>query len=126
MHVFPVMGFFGVVAEFEKGEFQGKSVTAFGVSPTIRLPLNFKLFCISPKAEAGIKIGFGDPTCSQFYWGAGVETTFNFGIDWIRPGVEVSYRSITSKFSPKESFGSDTEVNSSGVMIKAILGITFD
>ena len=118
-----MLGYFGAVAEFEKGEFHGKSITAIGVAPTFRLPLDFGLFCVSPKAEVGLKVAFGDPRGSQFYWGAGVETTFNFGNQYIRPGLEVSYRSITGKYH--QNFD-DLEVKSSGILIKAIVGISLD
>ena len=126
MHVFPVFNFVGIVAEFEMGEYQGKSVKALGVAPVVRIPLDFGLFCIMPKAEAGIKVGFSDPTCTQFFWGAGVETTFNFGSKWLRPGLEISYRNIYGKYSFKEDYTSDPlEVKSSGLLIKALLGLYF-
>ena len=127
LHVFPLLGFFGGVAEFEKGEYKGKSVTAFGVAPVIRLPLDFHLFCLAPKAEAGIKVGFGNPKCTQFYWAAGLETVFNFGNDWFRPGLEISYRNIINKFISDEGYVSDdVEVKASGIVIKAVIGISLN
>ena len=57
MHVFPVFNFVGIVAEFEMGEYQGKSVKALGVAPVVRLPLDFGLFCIMPKEVSGFVLG---------------------------------------------------------------------
>ena len=125
--IFPLSGFFGIMAEIEKGEYKDNSMTTFGVVPAVRLPLNFNFFCIAPRVEAGMKVSTGDITCTQAFWGAGVETTFNFGNELIRPGLDVSYRSFTSKYSRKERFNNDElEVKSSGIVIKALVGIYFE
>ena len=127
LQVFPLNGFFGIMAEIEKGEYKDNSMTTFGVVPTVRIPLNFNLFCVAPRVEAGMKVSTGDITCTQAFWGAGVETTFNFGNELIRPGLDVSYRSFTSKYSRKERFNNDElEVKSSGIVIKALVGIYFE
>ena len=128
LSVYPgYFGMFGVTAEFERITFDNDTLNAFGVGGSFRVPLNFNLFCISPKGGAGIKLGFDEPKISQFYWEAGLETTFNFGIPALRPGFEIAYRNRITTFKYMDSYYSipDVKLNTTDCVVKVFLGIGF-
>lgn len=129
LSVFPgSTGMFGVAAEYERQNFDNKALGAFGVGGVFKVPLNFNLFCIAPKLGAGIKLGFGEPSISQFYWEAGLETTFNLGLGVFRPGFEIGYRNISNTYKYMNSYYSIPDVNlkSENLLVKLIIGFSFD
>ena len=127
LSVFPFnSGTFGFAAEFEHCTFEGDGFNAFGVGVLLRIPLNFDLFCISPQACAGIKIGFGETPLVNYYAEAGIETTFNLGIDTIRPCFGLAYRYATAVFSDYSGTDSDATVKSSNIVIRLGMGFSFE
>ncbi len=128
LSVFPgETGLFGVTAEYERLTFNDKALGAFGAGAAFRLPLNFNLFCIIPKAAAGIKLGFEEPKTTQFYWEAGLETTFNFGIEVFRPGIEIGYRNRFNTFKYFDSAYNlpDVKFNTSDLILKVVICFAF-
>lgn len=124
LNIFPFeTGVFGIAIEYEHLNCLGESLNAFGGELLLRLPLDFDLFCVSPKAGAGFKMGFGEPKERQFFWELGVETMFDLGLDFIKPGFEVSYRKFTDTFDYFQSFvKNDVIVKGSGIVVKVTLG----
>ena len=119
-------GIFGMFAEYEKVKIEGINANAFGVGVLLRIPLNFNLFTVSPKAGAGIKMGGGEPKIGQIFWEAGIETNFNLGVDYIRPGLDVAYRSATDKFSYYETSDPDMTVKCKILVVRFSLAISME
>lgn len=129
LSVFPgALGMFGAQVEYQRISFGNVDANAFGVGGVIKLPLNFNMFCISPKAGAGIKLGFDEPKVRQFYWEAGLEAVFDFGINYLRPGIEIAYRTTSNTFTYFDaySYEPDFTVKSSNLLVRLVAGISFD
>lgn len=129
LSVFPgALGMFGVQVEYQRISFGKVKANAFGAGGVIKLPLNFDMFCISPKAGAGLKLGFDEPKLRQFYWEAGLEAVFDFGINYLRPGIEIAYRNTNNTFIYYESYSNnpDLKVKSSNLLVRLVVGIAFE
>lgn len=129
LSVFPgALGMFGAQVEYQRISFGNVDANAFGVGGVIKFPLNCNMFCISPKAGAGIKLGFDEPKVRQFYWEAGVEAVFDFGINYLRPGIEIAYRTTSNTFTYFDaySYEPDFTVKSSNLLVRLVAGISFD
>jgi len=129
LSIFPgEFGMFGAQVEYQRISFGNVDANAFGVGGVIKLPLNFNMFCISPKAGAGIKLGFDEPKVRQFYWEAGLEAVFDFGINYLRPGIEIAYRTTSNTFTYFDaySYEPDFTVKSSNLLVRLVAGISFD
>ena len=124
--IFPELGFFGTKVEFERLELGTEQMNLFGVGAAFRIPLSYRLFTICPKAEAGLKVCFGDIRDFHVYADVGINTTFNLGIDYIRPGFEVSVRGMSDSLTTSEMHGEDIKLKSAAVVAKLILGISLD
>ncbi len=119
-------GMFGVVFGFERLSAVGKDFNAFGFGACFRIPLDFTLFCVSPNASAGFRMcGGGDPSLLQGFWQVGVETTFDLGVDYIRPGIGLGYRKAGNSFTFTDNRNLDTTVNSSNLALTLTLGFLF-
>lgn len=126
LNVYPFeSGIWGLTINVQRGNYQGDSFTAFGSEAIFRIPINFNMFCISPKAGAGVGFAFGDLHVMQFYWDAGVEAMFDFGWSGIKPGIEVSYKSFSDKYEHFGQFDSET-VKGTGVSVKLVLAFAFE
>lgn len=119
------IGLFGGVVEYQRVKVADETMNLFGVGAAFRVPLSFHFFTICPKAGAGMKVGFGELRDFQVYVDAGVVTTFNFGIDYIRPGFEVGVRGLSDKFSGSNLNSRDFTLKSSDFVAKILLGINF-
>ena len=120
-------GIFGVGVELEHGKAMGLQYNAIGVNPTLRFPLNFNVFCITPRAGAGLKLAvLEDPKLLGYFCELGIETSFNFGIPIIRPGLVVTYRAVLDSITTSETYIMNESVKGSGLVIKLILGFSFD
>jgi len=120
-------GIFGFGVELEHGKVMGLQYNAIGVNPTLRFPLNFNVFCITPRAGAGLKLAvLEDPKLLGYFCELGIETSFNFGIPIIRPGVVVTYRAVLNSVTTSETYIMNESVKGSGLVIKFILGFSFD
>lgn len=129
LSIFPgEFGMFGAQVEYQRISFGNVETNAFGVGGVLKLPLNFNMFCISPKAGAGIKLGFDEPKVRQFYWEAGLEAVFDFGINYLRPGIEIAYRTTSNTFTYFDaySYQPDFTVKSSNLLIRLVAGISFE
>ena len=129
LSVFPgALGMFGAQMEYQRINFGKVESNAFGVGAVLKLPLNMNTFCISPKAGAGIKLGFDEPKVRQFYWEAGLEAVFDFGINYLRPGIEIAYRTTNNTFTYFDaySYEPDFTVKSSNLLIRLVAGISFE
>ena len=114
-------GLIGAVFEFEHGKYNNTDFNAIGIGPSARFPLNFNLFCITPKASAGVKLVFADPDpmLLQLYAEAGIELVFNFG-GILRPGIEAGCRATSAS-------SNDKSIDTSGIgpFVKLVLGLQF-
>ncbi|WP_191017382.1 S1 family peptidase [Treponema zioleckii] len=111
---------FGVFIELESGKILSDSYTIYGGGLSVRIPLDFSLFCISPKVSAGVKTGSSNPELTQGFLDFGLETQFNLGSDRFRPGIEASYRKFI------DSVGDDVytkDINVEAILIKLTLGV---
>ncbi|MCR5725504.1 MAG: serine protease [Treponema sp.] len=116
-------GLFGMEISYEGVKAGSESISAFGAGLIARLPLNFTLFCISPKAAAGAKIAFGDPMLFQTYWNIGLVTTFNFGSESLRPGFEVSYQGVSDTMRWLDVDTDEKTTEARGLIVKLTVGL---
>ena len=129
LSVFPgAFGMFGVQVEYQSISVGDIETNAFGAGGVLKLPLNFNMFCISPKAGAGVKLGFDEPKVRQFYWEAGLEAVFDFGINYLRPGIEIAWRNTSNTFTyfDTNSYKPNFTVKSSNLIVRLVAGISFD
>lgn len=112
----------GVGFNFETKNFGDKDYSLFGGNVIYRLPLDFNLFCISPKVLAGVGIGRGEYTVLQAYAEAAIETIFDFGIDYIRPGFEIGYKGANYTINDVDKISA----KNGNLLFKVVLGINFD
>ncbi len=119
-------GMFGMNFEYENVKFGEDTLNAFGSGLCFRIPLNFSLFSLSPNAGGGVKISMGDPNMFRFFWELGLETTFDFGIENVRPGFGVSYRGISDKLTYGDFAEEEVSVKSKNLVFKILLGFKYD
>ncbi|MEE3411861.1 MAG: hypothetical protein VZQ99_10330, partial [Treponema sp.] len=108
--------------EFEHRKVGGESLNIFGVGAVARLPLCFGLFTISPKADAGLKIAFGNVRDFQIFADLGLMTTFDFGSSFFRPGVEVGCRGTTDTLHFSDISSSTLRLRHADFYAKVVLG----
>jgi len=125
LEVTPFERNFGGIFEFEHRKVGGESLNIFGVGAVARLPLCFGLFTISPKADAGLKIAFGNVRDFQIFADLGLMTTFDFGSSFFRPGFEVGCRGTTDTLHFSDFSSSTVRLRHADFYAKAILGFKF-
>lgn len=115
----------GAGVNYETRKFNGDNYNLFGIDGIFRVPLNFDLFCISPKVTGGFGLGFGAGGNSvvHAYVEAGIETFFNLGIDYFRPGFEICYKG--SAYTIKDDYNS-VETKNGNILFRIIIGFKFD
>ena len=113
---------FGGIFEFEHRKVGGESLNIFGVGAVARLPLCFGLFTISPKADAGLKIAFGNVRDFQIFADLGLMTTFDFGSSFFRPGFEVGCRGTTDTLHFSDISSSTVRLRHADFYAKVVLG----
>lgn len=113
---------FGGIFEFEHRKVGGESLNIFGVGAVARLPLCFGLFTISPKADAGLKIAFGNVRDFQIFADLGLMTTFDFGSSFFRPGFEVGCRGTTDTLHFSNISSSTLRLRHADFYAKVVLG----
>lgn len=119
-------GMFGTLIEYENEKIGDDSLNLFGAGVQLRIPLNFNFISICPKADAGFKIAFGDVRDFRIFADAGLVAVFNFGIDYIRPGIEIGLRGASDNLTFKDFSGDDFTLKSADFLAKIFLGIKFD
>lgn len=112
---------FGVGINYEAKTLNKTFYNFFGGEIIYRFPINFDLFCISPKVKAGFSFAPQKEIAIGFFGEVGLELTFNFGIDYFRPGLEVDFRGSSYKITETAS-----NVVNSNVLVKLIFGFSFD
>ena len=125
LEVTPFERNFGGIFEFEHRKVGGESLNIFGVGAVARLPLCFGLFTISPKADAGLKIAFGNVRDFQIFADLGLMTTFDFGSSFFRPGFEVGCRGTTDTLHFSDFSSSTVRLRHADFYAKMILGFKF-
>ena len=125
LEVVPFEKNFGGIFEFEHRKIGNESLNIFGVGAVARLPLCFGLFTISPKADAGIKIAFGNVRDFQIFADLGLMTTFDFGSAFFRPGFEVGCRGTTDTLHFSDISSSTLRLRHADFYAKVILGFKF-
>lgn len=123
--LFPGSGSWGVFFEFEQRKIAGESASLFGGGGTLRLPLNFGLFTICPKADFGAKFSFGKLRDLQFFADVGVNTTFNFGLPAFRPGFEVGCRGESNSVTYSGFSGESFTLKTADFYLKAVFAFEF-
>ena len=119
-------GMFGTLIEYENEKIGDDSLNLFGAGLQLRIPLNFNFISICPKADAGFKVAFGDVRDFRIFADAGLVAAFNFGIDYIRPGIEIGLRGASDNLSFKDFSDDDFTLKSADFLAKIFLGIKFD
>ena len=118
--------YFGVFLELEKAKISDYEFTCFGCGGEFRIPINFNVFCISPKVGAGMKVGFDDPQVLQFFFETGVELSIDFGFKYLCPVFSINYRqadNYLSSYSYENDL--DVKVTSTAWVTKIGLAIKF-
>ncbi|WP_027727561.1 S1C family serine protease [Treponema sp. C6A8] len=127
VEVFPnEFGIFGGVFEYQHTKFGTEDMNLFGAGAAIRVPLSFNFFTLCPTAQAGMKVGFGNIKDFQVFAELGLTTTFNFGIDYFRPGFELGVRGLSDKCTSSDLRGTDFTLKSADFVAKLLIAFTFD
>lgn len=124
IEIFPDETFWGFFLEFEQRKIADCSTSIFGGGAVLRIPLNFGLFAICPKADFGAKFSFGKLRDIQIFGDLGIATTFDFGIPCFRPGFELGCRG-TIDFTHYEGFSSNFNLGHGDFYAKLILAFEF-
>ncbi len=122
-------GMFGPFFEYQHGKFScgpaSESMNIFSGGLTFQVPLDFNFFVISPKVMAGAGFSAGSEVSSASVFAEfGAEAVFNFGIDYIRPGLDLGYRIEGMTFKNNNSIASDSSTEHLFVL-RLTLGILF-
>ncbi|MBR1536648.1 MAG: trypsin-like peptidase domain-containing protein [Treponema sp.] len=119
-------GIFGLFLEYTGTSLESEKINAFGGGIAIRLPFNFGLFSLCPRAATGIQLGSGDIEVSRFFWKAGAEVVFDLGLQNIRPCISAAYRKNYDKYTDYETFSDEETLNSSNIVFKVGIAFSLD
>lgn len=82
---------FGFGIDFNTKKLLETQRNFFGIHASYQLPFDFGLFSIIPNAKAGWGMGFSEESSAEFFYELGIKTLFDFGFEFFRPGINISY-----------------------------------
>lgn len=82
---------FGFGIDFNTKKLLESQTSFWGIHASYQLPFDFGLFSIIPNAKAGWGMGFSEESSAEFFYELGIKTLFDFGFEFFRPGINISY-----------------------------------